>query len=116
MKVIYSILFFSFCAIGASHAQSPVPEPDTVKNQIRQTDPVPQNVPQENYASDRLKITSAELPEEVKKTLSAGSEYTGWEKGSAYKTKDGKTFIVEMSAADTIRTFRFDKTGRLILD
>lgn len=117
MKTIYIFLFFLFGTVAYSYAQSPVPEPDTAKNQVRQIDPVPQTMPPDaNYTADKIKITSAEFPDAVKKTLNAGSEYQGWEKGRAFKSKDGKTYLLEMSEADTIRIFRFDASGKLILD
>ena len=117
MKTLYLFLFFALGTVAYSNAQSPVPEPDTLKNQVRQTDPVPQTMPQDaNYTAEKIKITSAEFPQAVKKTLSAGSEYQGWEKGTAYKSKDGKIFLLEMSEGDTTRIFRFDATGKLLLD
>jgi hypothetical protein len=117
MKTIYLLLFFVFGTAVYAGAQSPVPEPDTVKNQVRQIDPVPQAMPHDaNYTAEKIKITTAEFPESVKKTLSAGSEYQGWEKGTAYKSKDGKMYLLEMSEADTTRLFRFDTSGKLILD
>lgn len=116
MKLIYSITFF-LCTAAVGYAQSPVAEPDTLKNQVRQIDPVPQTMPQDaNYNANNIKITSAELPDAVKKSLSAGAEYEGWEKGTAYKSKDGKMYVLEMREADTVRTFRFDRSGKLILD
>ncbi len=115
MKTIASILFL-LMTFTAARSQSPVPEPDTAKNQIRQIDPVPQNVPEKNYSHDRIKITAEELPKEVKKTLQSSAEFAGWEKGRVYKTKDGKTFMVELDEANATRTFRFDQSGKMVLD
>jgi hypothetical protein len=117
MKTTYFFLFLLLGPVVYSHAQSPVPDPDTLKNHVKQTDPVPQTMPQDaNYTAEKIKITSAEFPQAVKKALSAGSEYQGWEKGTAYKSKDGKMYLLEMSEADTTRVFRFDATGKLILE
>lgn len=117
MKTIYLSLFFLIGIVAYTNAQSPVPEPDTLKNQVRQVDPVPQTMPQDaNYTAETIKITSAEFPAAIKKTLNAGSEYQGWEKGRAFKSKDGKMYLLEMSEADTTRIFRFDANGKLILD
>lgn len=116
MKILYSILFFLCVAAIDSNAQSPVAEPDTLKN-IKQTDPVPQTMPHDaNYAAEKIKITSVEFPAAVKRTLGAGPEYEGWEKGTAYKSKNGKMYLLEISAGDTTRIFRFDPSGKLILD
>ncbi|HEY0651677.1 MAG TPA: hypothetical protein VGD65_01070 [Chryseosolibacter sp.] len=117
MKIIYFLSSFLFGAIVYAHGQSPVPEPDTLKNQVRQVDPVPQTMPHDaNYTANKIKITSTELPEGVKRSLNAGSEYEGWQKGTAYKSKDGKEFILEMREADTLRIFRFDKNGKLLIE
>jgi hypothetical protein len=117
MKTIYFLFFFLFGTIAFVKAQSPVPEPDTLKNQVRQTDPVPQAMPHDaSYTTNAIKITSTEFPEGVKRSLNDGSEYEGWQKGTAYKSKDGKMYILEMREADTVRVFRFDKTGKLIIE
>ena len=116
MKTIYLLTFFLFGTIAFASAQSPVAEPDTLKAP-KQTDPVPQTTPHDaNYTAEKIKITSAELPESVKRSLNNGPEYEGWQKGTAYKSKDGKMFILEMREADAVRTFRFDKNGKLLLD
>jgi hypothetical protein len=117
MKTIYLLFVVLIGSISFVHAQEPVPDPDTLKNQVNQKDPTPDNVqPDANYIEDKVKITSAEFPPAVKKTLNAGSEYQGWEKGTAYRSKDGKVYVLQLSEADTTRTFRFDKNGKLILD
>lgn len=117
MKTILLLSFFLFGTMILVNAQSPVPEPDTLKNQVRQVDPVPQTMPPDaNYTVNKIKITSAEFPEAVKRSLNAGSEYEGWQKGIAYKSKDGKEYILEMREADTLRVFRFDKNGKLIIE
>jgi hypothetical protein len=117
MKSIFLSFFLLAAAAVHVNAQAPVPEPDTLKNQVRQIDPVPQTMPPDaNYTATGIKITSAEFPDAVKKTLNDGPEYRGWEKGAAYKSKDGKMYILEMREADTVRTFRFDKSGKLILE
>ncbi len=117
MKAIYFSILFLLAAAVHVQAQSPVPEPDTLKNQVRQTDPVPQNMPPDaNYTATSIKITTTEFPDQIKKTLNDGAEYEGWQKGTAYRSKDGKMYILEMRDADTVRTFRFDKAGKLILE
>jgi hypothetical protein len=119
-KTIMKTIFVWVCVLFSSlaaYAQEPVPEPDTLKNQVNQKDPTPDNIaPDANYTADKIKITTADLPREIKKTLNAGSEYTGWERGQVYKSKDSKLYILQMSKGDTTRTFRFDTNGKLILD
>lgn len=116
MKTL-ALLFFALTASAISVcAQSPVADPDTLKT-VNRNDNAPDALPPDaSYTEDKVKITSAELPKEVKKTLEAGSEFSGWERGQVYKDKAGKVFVIEMREADTLRTFRFDKTGKLILD
>src|SRR4051812_21189844 len=109
MKFLALAAAITISSSGLVLAQSPVPEPDTLKNQVRQTDPTPQAVPPGiDYTTNKKKITTKELPKEEKKTLEAGSMYQGGERGTAYKDKEGKLFIVQWSEGDTTRTFRFN--------
>lgn len=116
MKTIYSILFV-LVTITFANAQSPVPQPDTSKTQVRQTDPVPDAMPPDaSYTQDKIKIGSGELPEDIKRELNSGADYKGWQQGTTYKNKAGDIFILEMQEGDTLRTYRFDPKGKLILE
>ena len=117
MKKLMSILFFLILGVATVHAQEPAPLPDTVGDKVKQGDPEVKNPPPTvNYLSDAVKITSAEIPAAVKRTLQSGTEYAGWERGTVYKDKSGSTYIVEIKEADRTRVFRFDKAGKPVLD
>lgn len=94
-------------------AQTPVPEPDTLR-EVKQTDPTTQTLPPEdiNYTAGQIKITPEQLPAQVKQTLQSGTQYEGWEKAAVYKSETNDLFTIEISRADTTRIFQFDKMGR----
>jgi hypothetical protein len=117
MKTIALLLFGLLCYTENTFAQSPVPEPDTLKSPVRQTDPTPQTTaPNVDYTQNKIKITSAELPDQVQKTLQSAPLYNGWETGDVFKDKAGKVFIIEVREGDSKRIFRFDKMGRPVIE
>jgi hypothetical protein len=98
--------------MAAANAQSPAPEPDTLK-EAKQTDPEAKNLPHDtHYTKDHVKITSKQIPAGVKRTLESGSQFEGWEKGSFYKNKSGNLYTLEITKGDTTRTYRFDASGK----
>lgn len=109
-----------------SYAQSPVPEPDTLKSPVRQTDPTPQTTaPNVDYTRNKIKITSAELPKQVRSTLQSSTQYTGWETGLIHKDKAGFPAVtygfpgftcisVNEEAAHGIPSSRILKSGDLV--
>src|SRR5688500_663863 len=110
----FMILLVSMLAIGmaAANAQSPAPEPDTLK-EAKQTDPEAKNLPQDtHYTKDQIKITSKEIPAGVKRTLEASTQYEGWERASIYKNKSGNLYMLEITKGDTTHTYRFDSAGK----
>jgi hypothetical protein len=109
MTFLISVLIIG---IAAANAQSPAPEPDTLK-EVKQTDPEAKNLPQDNqYTKDHVKITSGEIPAEVKRTLESGTQFQGWERGTFYKSKSGNLYTLEITKGDTTRTYRFDSSGK----
>jgi hypothetical protein len=64
-------------------------------------------------ADEKIKIKNEELPEAVKKTL-AGDEYKGWEVSNAYMYKESGTYEVEVKKGTELKTFKFDKEGKLV--
>jgi hypothetical protein len=113
MKKLVAILAGLFITIAAAHAQSPAPEPDTLRDPVKQTDPEGRVLPRDvNYADDHQKITPKQLPAGVLQTLESSTQYDGWEKAFVYKNKSGSVFTIEITRADTTRTYRFDKLGR----
>lgn len=59
---------------------------------------------------EKTKIKPEELPEAVKKTL-AGDDYKGWEVANAYVSKE--VYEVELKKGTEMKTFKFDKEGKL---
>jgi hypothetical protein len=115
MKTIRILLvaLFILCT-GKANAQSPAPEPDTLK-EVKQTDPEAKTLPlprDANYTKDQLRITSKQIPEEIRRVLNSDTQYEGWEKGSFYKNKSGNLYTLEITKADTTRTYRFDASGK----
>jgi hypothetical protein len=113
MRKILLIIVGLITAVAAVVAQTPAPEPDTLRDPVKQTDPEPKTLPpNSHYIDDAVKITPQQIPTAVKQTLESGTSYTGWEKASLYKNKSGTVFIIEITKGDTTRTFHFDKLGR----
>ena len=113
MKKVLLLLFGLITAVAAVVAQTPAPEPDTLRDPVKQTDPEPKTLPPDSrYIDDEVKITPQQLPAAVKQTLESGTSYNGWEKANLYKNKNGSIFIIEITKGDTTRTFHFDKLGR----
>jgi hypothetical protein len=116
-NVIITLVAIFMIGLAAVNAQEPTPLSDTVKDPVKQGDPEVKNQPLNiNYLNGMVKITPKELPAPVKQTLEAGSQYQGWERASLYKNKAGDSFIVEMKEGDRTKIFRFDKTGKPVLD
>src|SRR5687767_13744228 len=117
MKTILILLVALFiCCAEKVNAQSPAPEPDTLK-EVKQTDPEAKSLPKNtNYTKDQLRITSKQVPEGVKRALNSDTQYEGWEKGSFYKDKSGNLYTLEITKADTTRTYRFNASGKPVKD
>jgi hypothetical protein len=110
MKTILLLLvgFSLYCNV---QAQSPAPEPDTLK-EVKQTDPEAKTLPKNsNYTTDQVKITSGQLPQQIKKTLNTDTQYEGWEKGQLYKSKSGDLYVLKITKSDTTRTYQFNASG-----
>lgn len=113
----FMLVICCLVSVATIQAQTPVPEPDTLKSPVRQNDPTPQTTaPNVDYTQNKIKITAADLPDEVQKSLQSGTQYTGWETADVFKDKAGKVFIIEVHQGDSKRVFRFDKTGRPVLE
>ena len=119
MKKLFIIfvgaILFSITAI---YGQEPVPILDTAKNPVKQDDPEVENTPPDaaNYLRGMVKIVPTDLPAPVKRTLQSGSQYYGWEKATVYKHKSDNTYLVELPQGESKRVFKFDKTGKPLLE
>ena len=113
MKSIHISIILFLLGCTTAFAQSPAPEPDTLKD-VKQTDPelkVPLRST-DKYKEDHQKIAVKQLPESILENLKTDKNYLGWENAKAYKNKTGSEYVVEITRLDTTRTFVFDKTGK----
>jgi hypothetical protein len=111
MKLLATILFLLAVASGA-FAQQPSPDPDTLKNPVKQIDPEVKQPPADiHYVDEMTRISAAELPQIVLDSLKQ-SEPVNWEKSVVYKDKVEGQFLVQVRDGGEEKTYRFDKTGR----
>jgi hypothetical protein len=118
MKKIAS-LFLSVCCLcfaAAVYSQSPAPESDTLKDPVKQGDPAPENPPPINYKADQVRIMSQDIPAAIRQTLESNPEYEGWKKATIYKNRANSLYTVEFKEADKTRIFRFDKSGKPVVE
>jgi len=72
--------------------------------------------PTQNYVKDMAKINATEIPASLRSTLQ-GSQYTGWENATIYRSKDSDMYLVEMKdASDRTTSYRFDANGKIVKD
>jgi hypothetical protein len=101
-------------SLATVQAQSPAPEPDTLRDPVKQIDPtVTELPPSVDYTQNMIKITSVELPKAVHNTLDS-PEYKGWEKASTYRSRTGKIYLLEMHEGDQTKIYRFNAEGQLL--
>lgn len=95
----------------ATLAQSPTPDPDTLKNPVKQIDPaVTQLPPGMHYVDEMVRINAVELPAAVLDSLKK-IEPTAWEKSVVYSDKKKNIFVVEVRGHEKEITYRFSKDG-----
>jgi hypothetical protein len=114
----FTLFLVGLLVSTAMLAQSPAPEPDTLKVPVKQTDPEIKVQPRDaNYVKeDNVRIMPSEVPAAIKQTLESSPEYSGWEKATIYKSKNGNKFTIEVTRADTTRIYRFDKSGKPLIE
>lgn len=67
--------------------------------------------PDQNYRKDMSKIKSSEVPANLKQTLS-GSQYSGWEQGTIYRSKNNDAYVLEMNTNGQTQVHRFGADGK----
>jgi hypothetical protein len=108
--ILFTLVFGSL----SIYAQTPTPDPDTMKNPVKDIDPeVKQLPPDLHYAKEEMRINAEELPAAVLDTLKR-LEPKGWEKSVVYHDRKENTFIVEIRESGNEKTYRFNKEGRQI--
>ena len=108
-KIMFSIAAV-LCSVAAM-AQQPSPDPDTLKNPVKQIDPEVKQEPADiKYIDEKVRITADELPGAVRNSLRQ-LEPTAWEKSVVYRDKKENMYIVEIRESGNEKTYRFDKDG-----
>jgi hypothetical protein len=124
MKKI-ALIFASALFVGVTAANAQSPTSDTTKNRNKSTQQTPQTSSDQmksdkstnagvnsSQNSDRTIVRSSEVPASLRQSLQ-GSEYTGWESGKLYRTKNGE-YLLEMNSNGTTKTHRFNANGKPI--
>jgi hypothetical protein len=110
MKISAAILIF-ICVSLNTLAQQPSPDPDTLKNPVKQIDPEVKQAPADiHYVDEMVRISAAELPQPVLDSLKKAEPAT-WEKSVVYKDKLANSFLVQIRDGGEEKTYRFDKQG-----
>jgi hypothetical protein len=107
------ILIASALLMGSyfTYAQQPSPDPDTLKNPVKQIDPEVRQQPADiQYVEERERIAADELPSAVLDSLKAAEPST-WEKSVVYRDKKQNIFIVEVREGGQEKTYRFNREG-----
>lgn len=108
------VLFLFMSAAFISHSQAPAPDPDTLQNPVKQTDPeVKQLPPDLHYTKDDVRINASDLPAAVLDSLKK-LEPSEWEKSVVYRNKTEGTFTIEIRASGKEKTYRFNEEGNLL--
>ena len=111
MKKLLTLAGLVLFTLSMSIAQSPVPDPDTMKNPIKQGDPAPQVIPPKtSYQKTMVIIKPSQVPAPVRKRLEH-SAYKGWEKATIYRNESSSIYLIEFRETGRIRKYRFDKNG-----
>lgn len=94
-----------------TYAQQPAPDPDTLKNPVKQIDPEVKQPPADiHYVDDMPRIAATDLPPIVLDSLKK-REPVNWEKSVVYHDKRNNSYVVEVRNAGQEKTYRFDTKG-----
>jgi len=109
-------LILAIAAI-AGWSQSPAPDPDTLKNPVKQIDPEVKQMPSDLYdANEYTRINADELPAAVLDKLKE-LEPSGWEKSVVYLERKKKIYHIEIREEESEKKhYRFDAAGKQLKD
>jgi hypothetical protein len=75
---------------------------------------------QQQYTSDYYNsgdpliiIRKESIPASMRKTLER-KEYLGWENSPIFRDRRSQEYLIDIRSGDSLRTFRFDKSGAMI--
>jgi hypothetical protein len=116
MKNIAIAAAFVLAGFTTVYGQQPAPEPDTLRDPVKQIDPEVKQLPDNaHYIDETSRIGIEDLPPAITKTLK-GPEYKGWEKSVIYKDKDQDIYTVDIREGGKSRKYRFTKDGQRLKD
>ena len=96
--------------------QPTVIQPTPVVPQPQSTTPARDANTNTYRQQDQILIHQDQVPPPLKQTLQ-GTQYNGWENSTMYQDRHtGEYFLELKTGANTPKTYRFDKNGRLIQD
>lgn len=116
MKTLIFLILAFLLLFSISKAQSPVPDPDTTSNPVKQIDPeVKQEPANIHYVDEQVRIGVEQLPSAVKDSLKR-LEPAAWEKSVIYRNKNQKIYTVEVRDGGQEKTYHFNSDGKLLRD
>jgi hypothetical protein len=116
MKSLLVTIAFVIFLFSQLSAQSPVPDPDTIRDPVKQGDPAPTVIPaQSQFRKNLIRIKPSELPEGVRKRLKHPA-YKGWEKATISRNQSSTVYTVEFQEPNKTRIYQFDKYGQQLED
>jgi hypothetical protein len=116
MKKFAIAAAFMFSGWMFGYAQQPAPEPDTVRDPVKQIDPEVKQLPENlHYIDESSRVGTEDLPPAIVKALK-GPEYKGWEKSVIYKDKDTEIYTIDIREGGKSRKYRFTKDGERLKD
>jgi hypothetical protein len=108
------ILLVMVATVSFTNAQSPTPDPDTLKNPSKETDPEVKQIPEGiHYIDESVRIATEELPAVVLDSLKK-LEPQAWQKSVVYKQKKEDTYKIEIRDGGEERLYRFDNEGKRV--
>jgi len=123
-KVMLTVAGMLFMGIVAVQAQSQdttaLPRQDTTATPTTpETDPQqPEKEQQEGsyMLRDMTALQASEIPSTLRETLTADSQYKGWEDPTTkiYSNKTSDLYVVQIMDGTQTKTYRFDRNGKPI--
>lgn len=111
MNKVVLIITATLISFSAA-AQMPAPETDTAKIPIKQTDPVPDQMPEDlHYVDERNRISTEELPAPVLENLKK-AEPADWQQSVTYYDKEKKRYMVEVRKGGQQHVYYFARNGK----
>lgn len=109
-KLLFICASVMLAGVIASHAQSSDTTKRPSRSETMQSTP---EQPSNQMKKDVVAVKPTEVPASLRKTLE-DPMYVGWEKSTIWNNKTTGEYTVEMMSGTTMKTYRFDRTGKPI--